>query len=210
MPSYTKSQLESLLPVCTSYTDILRNFGLCLTGGNNAILKKWLKIWQLDISHFETPQQRGKRLSQIKTHKTFEEKFCVGSTTNRNTLKAILYRMGLKTRTCEECGQGETWRGKKMSLILDHVNGIRNDNRLENLRILCPCCNATLETHCGRKNKKKNDGKKNKLAGLKRRKVTRPISDVLLNQISSLGYCATGRLYGVSDNAIRKWELSCL
>lgn len=52
------------------------------------------------------------------------------------------------------CGQGEEWNGKKMSLILDHINGVHNDNRLENLRIVCPNCNATLDTHCGKNNKK--------------------------------------------------------
>jgi protein-arginine kinase activator protein McsA len=41
-----------------------------------------------------------------------------------------------------------------MALVLDHINGVWNDNRLENLRILCPNCNATLDTHCGRKNKR--------------------------------------------------------
>lgn len=48
------------------------------------------------------------------------------------------------------CGQGEIWRGRRMSLILDHVNGHATDNRLENLRIVCPNCAATLETHCGK------------------------------------------------------------
>jgi hypothetical protein len=45
--------------------------------------------------------------------------------------------------------QGEEWVGKKMSLILDHINGVNNDNRIEN-RIVCPNCNATLDTHCGK------------------------------------------------------------
>jgi hypothetical protein len=40
--------------------------------------------------------------------------------------------------------------GKKMSLILDHINGVNNDNRIENIRIVCPNCNATLDTHCGK------------------------------------------------------------
>ena len=51
------------------------------------------------------------------------------------------------------CGQDENWRGQTMSMILDHINGVRDDHRLENLRIVCPNCAATLPTHCGRKNR---------------------------------------------------------
>ena len=76
-----------------------------------------------------------------------------GSTYSRNHLKNRLYRAGLKAPRCELCGQGELWRGQPMSLILDHINGRRDDHRLENLRILCPNCAATLDTHCGRKNR---------------------------------------------------------
>ena len=65
-------------------------------------------------------------------------------------LKNRLYKEGIKKRECELCGQDEIWKGKKISLILVHKNGIFNDNRLKNLRIVCPNCNATLETHCGR------------------------------------------------------------
>ena len=60
------------------------------------------------------------------------------------------YAKGLKQPSCEMCGQDELWRGRRLALILDHVNGVRDDNRLENLRIVCPNCAATLDTHCGR------------------------------------------------------------
>ena len=71
----------------------------------------------------------------------------------RSNLKARLYAEGLKQPVCELCGQDELWRGKPIGLILDHVNGVRDDNGLENLRIVCPNCAATLDTHCGRKNR---------------------------------------------------------
>ena len=67
-------------------------------------------------------------------------------------LKKRLFAAGLKKRECEECGQTEEWRGKTLYLILDHINGDHYDNRLENLRILCPNCNACLPTH-GSKNR---------------------------------------------------------
>ena len=61
-----------------------------------------------------------------------------------------MYEAGLKPRACELCGQGEEWRGGRMSLILDHVNGVHDDNRIANLRIVCPNCAATWPTHCAK------------------------------------------------------------
>ena len=72
------------------------------------------------------------------------------STFSRGHLKARLFKEGIKERKCELCGQGELWRGRRMSLILDHINGDGTDHRLENLRIVCANCAATFDTHCGR------------------------------------------------------------
>jgi hypothetical protein len=120
-----------------------------------------------------------------------------------------LLQEGILENVCVLCGQDENWNGMKISLILDHINGIYNDNRIENLRIVCPNCNAGLDTHAGKNANKKNkeiksdeEIKKNN----KRRKVERPSYDILINEISLMGYSATGRKYGVSDNAVRKWR----
>jgi hypothetical protein len=79
-----------------------------------------------------------------KPKRPLEEILVDNSTYSRSNLKMRLYEEGLKEPRCELCGQGENWRGKYMGMILDHINGVRNDNRLENLQIVCPNCAATL------------------------------------------------------------------
>tara|TARA_B110000967_G_C18436654_1_gene341181 strand:- start:49 stop:483 length:435 start_codon:yes stop_codon:yes gene_type:complete len=71
-----------------------------------------------------------------------------------NHLKNRLYVAGIKERKCEECGI-EEWNGKKIIHQLDHVNGISTDNRLENLKVLCPNCHSQTDTFCGKNKSRK-------------------------------------------------------
>ena len=126
--------------------------GMCCTGNSRVILKKYVEIWSIPTEHFDPHLASLAGLERTWTRATpLEELLVEGRFTNRARLKDRLYEAELKQPRCELCGQGEEWHGRRMSLILDHVNGVSDDNRLENLRIVCPNCNATLDTHCGRK-----------------------------------------------------------
>ena len=80
----------------------------------------------------------------------------LGSTFDTTNLKKRLYKKGIKKPICDLCGQDENWNGMKISMIMDHINGINNDHRLENLRIVCPNCDSGLSTFSGKNNKKVN------------------------------------------------------
>lgn len=179
-------------------------------------LNKFIKDNNVDISHFETRSEQMIRQNiSIRKKIPICDILISGSTyASTSSLKKRLYDEGLKSPICEDCGQDENWNGKKISMILDHINGIHDDNRIENLRILCPNCNASLPTHCGRNikksNKKRNKSQEelkliNKERSLNQRKCIRPTFEELKMVILELGYSATGRKYGVSDNTIRKW-----
>lgn len=142
---YERISFEEVVKNSINVKDATRNLGLKPSYGNRKTVKCYIDRYNIDTTHFFTPV-RG----QVK-RKTLEEILVVNSTyTHTTNLKNMLYRVGLKFRICELCGQDEVWNGRKLSLILDHINGVNNDNRIENLRIVCPNCNATLETHGGR------------------------------------------------------------
>jgi hypothetical protein len=147
---YSESNLKKVISESFTYSEILIKLGLGVHGSNYVTLKKYIKKYNIDITHFKSKDIRINKLHafiRIPIEKILVENSTYVHTT---TLKNRLYKEGLKERKCEKCGQDENWYGEHISLILDHINGTHNDNRFINLRILCPNCNATLPTHCGK------------------------------------------------------------
>jgi len=227
VPAYTELDAREAVAAARNYSDAIRRVGLRPVGGNYRLFKRYVNdVWRIPTDHFDPASFgfRGTRRSARPMHEILVEH----STYSRSALKRRLYEAGVKQPACELCGQGGQWRGKSMSLILDHVNGVWDDNRLENLRIVCPNCNATLDTHCGRHNRRGRPDRECRVCGAtfkpkaanqrhcgrfcgtrhlmgKNRRVDRPPFDQLMRELAATSYVAVGRKYGVSDNAIRKW-----
>jgi hypothetical protein len=215
-----------------SFAEALRRLGMCASGSNWRTLKRYaVEVWSIPVAHFDPhAASRDALLRGRWRAKPLTEILVEGSSFSRVHLKKRLYREGLKQPICELCGQGESWHGRRLALILDHVNGVNDDHRLENLRIVCPNCAATLDTHCGRNVHRLRAcatcGAKFRPTGSHQRHcshrcgsrstasraahedsrlVVRPPYEQLMAEIAATSWLAVGRKYGVSDNAIRKW-----
>lgn len=112
--------------------------GLTTKGGSSTdILKERIQELSCDISHFGT-----KKLTAANAKYTLEEILVEHSTYhNISRLKSRLVRERYLEYKCACCGI-DSWLGKPISLQLDHINGVNDDHRLENLRFLCPNCHS--------------------------------------------------------------------
>ena len=137
--NFTDTEFIAIVNNSNNYTEIMKQMGYKSVSGNGLKAVK-NRIAKLNISteHF-TNQIKG-------IVRTTDNVFCKDSTANQSVLRHWYKKGNYTDYKCSICGQEPFWNGKPMTLILDHINGINNDNRLENLRWVCPNCNQQLET----------------------------------------------------------------
>ncbi len=151
---WTDQDFVEAVQTSLSYAQVLDKLHLRPAGSNYDTVKRKIKELHLDVSHMTgkawnqgvryTPLRQAQPLSEILVeHSAF---------VNANHLRERLLREGLKQHRCECCGNTE-WQGKPIPLELHHVNAVRDDQRLENLQLLCPNCHALTDNYRG-KNKR--------------------------------------------------------
>lgn len=208
---------------CISKREILSKMGLVPCGGNYKTLTEYLLKYDLNEKELlGQAHLRGK--SRNSKHKKSLDKILIKESYYSSVaLKNRLIQELNWESVCSVCGL-DTWNGKRIPIELDHQNGDNRDNRLENLRLICPNCHAQTKNYKGRntqsyKNRKKYEcsqchkeiskWSRTGLCGpcynFSIRKVKRPSLEILERLVAEHGLKGTGSIYNVADNTIRKW-----
>ena len=148
--SWTESGLREAVANSTSYRQVLVKLNLRDAGGNYSQIKKYVKEYKLSIKHFKG-RAWNKGLTGIGKPIIPLEKILVKKSSFQSfKLKKRLFDAGLKLPHCEHCGWAKLTKDGYLPLELDHINSDRHDNRIKNLRVLCPNCHSLTPHHRGR------------------------------------------------------------
>jgi hypothetical protein len=231
---YTKDDILKAVLKAECMSDVMRNLNLLPQSGHFTNIKNRIKEYNIDTSHFLSAIEIRKQRTNGKSGNLFVQRplneiliiLDKGKKLDNRNLKKRLINEGIFQNCCNNCGISDIWMGKKLSLEPDHINGINNDYRLVNLRLLCPNCHAISDTYCSKNrksairvekfcircNRQFFDGRRDKnycsnecrYANSHHIKELDTYTEIKL-EVKKNGYVATGKKHGVSDNAIRKW-----
>ena len=213
--SLTKVEIENAFQAKKSIRQILNECGVNSNGsGAYKIFKQHCKKLNITIPSFKIITGASKFIENL----NFDQIFIVNSNFSPCALKRKVLKHKLIQYKCEKCNNSGEWQGEVLVLQLDHKNGINNDNRLENLRFLCPNCHTQTNTFTSKTNHFCLCGKKilkesklcvqcsGKIVGKRKIKiVSKEFYFELLQNIETIGYRKTGEKYGVSNTTVKRW-----
>lgn len=151
--SWSDQQLVTAVARSFSYRQVIRHLGLIPAGGNYVHVLRRITELNMVTDHFTGKRWSAGKTYHNKSRADLTQLLTNGSKVQSFKLKKRLYETGSKFPQCEICGWAEMSEDGRIPVELDHINGDRYDNRIENLRILCPNCHSLQLTHRG-KNKK--------------------------------------------------------
>lgn len=190
---YTKELVEPIIRNSISYKEVCEKLGLVPSNGTTSTIHKIIKRYNLNVEHFHNHSLSNKKLIRLRDIELFIE----NSKISRSTVRSRIINKKLIKYECGVCGCDNKWQEKEMPLILDHINGINNDNRLENLRFLCPNCDSIQDTYKGKnlnsdrskrrlRNKLEKDNNKILLKLSKQEKLNNKINQIKNSNIDFL------------------------
>lgn len=213
-----REKLQDILNNSSSNVEVLTKLGFDGYNGNHRTLTARLLEEDFNLEKFNNNKKlehsnRALR-ARLNQYVPNDKVFCEHSTYISNAnIKPRLLELGMDYK-CSECGIGDLYNNKKISLQLDHINGINNDNRLDNLRFLCPNCHSQTDTFSGKRHRKKylcecgNEKFKDSIQceqcfnSERKTKIEWPTKEFFERKLWELPTTKIASELGVSDNAV--------
>ncbi|MFF3889541.1 HNH endonuclease [Streptomyces sp. NPDC001914] len=147
---WTRDVLTAAVAASTNMCEVLRHLGLEVVGGHHTHISRRVEAYGIDTSHFQVPDQRG----TIKRPRTAENLLVEQPAGHARRipsglLKRAMTSLGMAER-CAHCGVEAVWLGHPLPLEVDHIDGNWRNNRIGNLRFLCPNCHSATDNYRGR------------------------------------------------------------
>lgn len=218
--NFTIEELKELVANSTSMYELSLKLGYTAKGNNGKTIRSRLEKYNISTNHFT-----GVGKNSLK--RTPENTFIESSTASQSVLRRMYIKGEYTPYKCSICGLEPFWNGKELTLTLDHINGINNDDRLENLRWVCPNCDRQLSTFSGKNPHREAQYNSTEqrycidcgkpigrdalrcveCSHIARRETDRPTKEELYNMLVECrgNFTLIGKQFNVSDNAIRKW-----
>lgn len=196
----TTEELQTLIDTSVSMSDVCRKLGLNPENGAIRSLYRRISIEGINTAILKKNRHEYKINTGFQKKLNFINIFVEHSTATRSTIRKNIIKYKILEYKCNKCGNNGEWCGEPISLQLEHINGVNDDHRIENLCWLCPNCHSQTSTFAGR-NIKKSTITKSKRPRLSKFNVTK---DELEQLMANNTMVAIGKMFGVSDNAIRK------
>lgn len=144
MKTWTDEQLTSAVAQSKSYAEVMKRLGLVISGKSLQCVYNHIARLKLSSEHFlRTEVKHSHKQKRLTDADVFKNKSTVGGV----RLRAFAKSSDHIPYVCAECGNAGVHNGKELVLQLDHRNGINTDNRIDNLRFLCPNCHTQTATY---------------------------------------------------------------
>jgi hypothetical protein len=219
-----KEEFARIVASSSTLTGIAKALGACPQAGTFKIMKRRLAEENIDYSHIPLGLGNNKGRGRLTGAAVpLADVMVEHSTYSRSSLKGRLLKEGILKNECSICGLAGIWNGKPIVMRLDHHNGVYDDHRRGNLRMVCPNCDSQLDTFCsGNRAKHRCKRCKRKICkgsthcrgcSMKHRerigdlktKIQWPPVHEVFALVQETSFVGAGRKLGVTDNAVRKY-----
>lgn len=140
---YTIDQAIEAIQQNTCWSDVCKSLDVTICAFNFKKLQRISRDNSVNTAHFVGHVNKGQHIAKH----TEDTALVENSSVPRGSLRKVLIRLGLYKPFCEECNDPDVWKGKALTLEIDHINGVCTDNRINNLRWLCPNCHSQTATY---------------------------------------------------------------